>query len=127
MLAALGIEPAHRPLLISELRARRPLDPETETAVLTDAGSRFRTERDPSPAAAEAALFAGRDALFAEAAPRLGVSPRGRPGPTGRRRAGDLVHLWLNRILRGGTPADEAIVLEWLARIYRSRLARAGR
>ncbi|MGE0556552.1 MAG: lantibiotic dehydratase C-terminal domain-containing protein, partial [Gemmatimonadales bacterium] len=110
---------------VDALRRRRPFEASVEAEIKQEAGRLFRSRREPAGSRGACSTLERRQQAARTLGSALGSSGAKRRQPAPRTLAGDLTHLWLNRILPGGDLDGEAICLEWLARVYRSRLARA--
>jgi thiopeptide-type bacteriocin biosynthesis protein len=104
----------------------RAADREKEGSWEREAGARFRAGRHLLEAGSDA--YRDRSRALRPIARRIRSTHRsgGRNGGPEKLLA-DLVHLHCNRILRSAATGEEAIVLRWLAKLYRSRVARGSR
>jgi thiopeptide-type bacteriocin biosynthesis protein len=135
-LAVLGVDrllrdfglPVSRRLGIVTGMIARAGDRETEGLWEREAGQRFRDERLLLENRAGSAAFRERSRALRPLAQRIrSLHTIGRIGLAPESLIGDLVHLHCNRLLRSAAQGEEAVVLRWLARLYRSKVARTRR
>jgi len=121
-----------RVTLLEALLARRAKNADDAKDARLAAGEETRRDRDLlERPRARACAGVRLDALAARSSALTPVAARIRTlARTGRlsvpvdRLVEDVVHLHLNRLLPAGNRREEAVVLAWLAKLYRSRLAR---
>jgi thiopeptide-type bacteriocin biosynthesis protein len=126
LLVEWGIPLDRRGDLVDGVARRVALGDDQRSAALRDVGARIR---GPGPRLGSA----GRPGPFRiEDGPRLAAEVR-ELARTGQLTVpvdsliADLVHLRINRLLAGIAPIEEPVVLWWLGKLYRGRLARRAR
>ena len=105
---------------------KRAADREIEGSWEREAGERFRTGRQLLEAGS--AAYRDRSRALRPIALRI-RSIHASDGQSGgpEKLLADLAHLHCNRMLRSAATGEEAIVLRWLAKLYRSRVARRSK
>lgn len=140
LLLDLGLEPSERLALARHYRDNGARVLGWGDAVFVHTGRRFRHERqalqqlldpdalEPGPLEPGLEIFRARSAALAPVAEELRrVDAAHRLTTTVPRIAGNLMHMHLNRLLRGNNLAQEAVICDFLARLYESSIRRVER
>jgi len=140
LLVDLGLEPTERLALARHYRDNGARVLGWSDAVFIGTGKRFRDERKSleqllGPDAAKPdrlepglrVLHARSEALAPVAEELRHLAAEQRLTTSVARIAGNLMHMHLNRLLRGNNLAQEAVICDFLARLYEASLRRAER
>jgi thiopeptide-type bacteriocin biosynthesis protein len=140
LLLDLGLDPSERLALARHYRANGARVLGWGDAVFVGTGRRFRQEREaleqlldpdalePGPLEPGLRLLRARSEALAPVALELRrLASEDRLTTTIPRIAGNLMHMHLNRLLRGNNLAQEAVICDFLARLYESSIRRVER
>ncbi|MGE0555547.1 MAG: lantibiotic dehydratase, partial [Gemmatimonadales bacterium] len=102
LLAGLSFDLSTRLATVDALRRRRPFEASVEAEIKQEAGRLFRSRREPAGSRGACSTLERRQQAARTLGSALGSSGATRRQPAPRPLAGDLTHLWRNRLLPGG-------------------------